>query len=168
MGIGSRLFTARTWRVPPPCTGLFCMGAAMLLVLWPVSVYAQNFEVYCTNNSDGTTTCTGWEGGETLTCVNSLGGTSSCSSGSGRSFVCSRDSGGVASCRKTGSGLMDKPLNNSTDCTYTGDGNFVCNSPRRRSPQLIPGPTLTQPVPIDQPSLIDPKIDFDLIRPLSP
>lgn len=144
--------------------GIHCL----LLPLAAKHAQAQDFKVYCTNNSDGTTTCTGWEGGETLTCVNNVGGTSSCSTGSGRSFVCVRDSGGVASCKKSSNGLSDKPLNNDTDCTYIGEGNFVCSPPRRRSPQIIPAPTLKDPLSIEQPSLISPDQDFNLIKPLAP
>lgn len=130
---------------------------------------AQNFEVYCTNNGDGTTSCSGWEGGETLTCVNNPGGTSSCSTSSGRAFVCILDSGGVASCRRDkGVSALEKPLGGGTECTFTGDGSFTCTPPRKREPALLPSPTLPDPVMIDQPKLINPDVDFDLIQPLSP
>jgi hypothetical protein len=141
--------------------------AAPGLLQQPVS--AQNFEVYCTNNSDGTTTCTGWEGGETLTCVNNAGGTSSCSTSSGRGFDCVLDSGGVASCRRDkGSSAVEKPLGGGTDCTFTGAGNFTCTPPRKQAPEVLPSPTLTQPVVIDQPAGLNPDVDFDVIQPLSP
>lgn len=137
-------------------------------VLWPVlaslPLQAQNFEVYCTNNADGTTTCTGWEGGETLTCVNNPGGTSSCSTSSGRSFVCILDGGGVASCRSDkGVSAVEKPLGGGTDCTFTGSGNFTCVPARKKEPSLLPSPTLSDPVVPDQPL----QIDFDIIQPLN-
>lgn len=154
----------------PSCARILIQAIALLApaaVLLPVS--AQNFEVYCTNNRDGTTSCTGWEGGETLTCVNSPGGTSSCSTATGRGFVCIQDSGGVASCiRDKGSSALDKPLGGGTDCTFTGAGNFTCTPPRKKDPALLASPTLTQPVVIDQPPMINPNVDFDLIKPLSP
>jgi hypothetical protein len=153
------------WNSPPWLTA----AATALLLAIPLQARAQNFQVYCTNNSDGTTTCTGWQGGETLTCVNNAGGTSSCSSSSGRNFVCILDSGGVASCNKAnGPSAIERPAGSGTNCTFTGQGNFTCDPPQRKTPETIPSPRITDPVLIDQPPQIDPSINFDLIQPLSP
>ena len=152
------------------CTRILVYAFALIapaVALFPV--LAQNFQVYCINNGDSTTSCTGWEGGETLTCVNSLGGTSSCSTASGQSFVCVQDSGGVASCgRDKGVSALEKPLGAGTDCTFTGAGSFTCTPPRKKDPALLASPTFIRPVVIDQPSMINPSVDFDLIKPLSP
>ena len=168
MVLDSRLFTPTTIHAQRRWARPLSLAGLLLISVLPTSVHGQSFEVYCTNNSDGTTSCSGWEGGETLTCVNNIGGTSSCSTGSGRGFVCIRESGGVATCRKSSNGAMDKPLNGNTDCTFTGEGNFTCTPPQRRRQQLIPGPVITQPVIPDRPSLINPSVDLDLIQPLSP
>lgn len=139
-------------------------GAIALAIGPPHPAWADAFQVFCTGNSDGTTTCTGWQGGETLTCVNNLGGTSSCSTTSGRSFVCVREPDGVATCNSgNGTAAIERPLGTGTDCTFTGQGNFTCTPQRRR-----PSNPIGAPVIIDQPPLITPGVDFDLIRPLTP
>lgn len=100
---------------------------------------AQQFQVFCVSNNDGTVSCQGWRGGEALTCVSSPGGVSSCSTPSGRRFTCVIESGGVTTCsdpRADGSGRPG------TDCTFTGDGNFVCDPPAAPSQPLLPGPRL--------------------------
>ena len=145
----------------------FVSLAATFLAFPPAQ--AQEFQVYCINSGDGTTTCSGWDGGETLTCVNDAGGVSSCSTPSGRSFICVLDSGGVASCsRGQGVSDFDKSHVGGTDCTFTGDGNFTCSPPQRKQPALLSPPTLTQPVVIDEPPMINPDVDFNLIQPLNP
>ncbi|MCS5690758.1 hypothetical protein NZK33_02015 [Cyanobium sp. FGCU-6] len=124
---------------------------------------AQQFQVFCVSNNDGTVSCQGWRGGETLTCISSRGGVSSCSTPSGRRFTCVIEPGGVTTCsdpRADGSGRPD------TDCTFTGDGNFTCTPPRPPSQPLLPGPRLipstglpslpTTPPVITNPSVFDP------------
>jgi hypothetical protein len=141
---------------------LLLVASTALAVTTPHVGHAQGFQVYCTANADGTTSCTGWQGGETLTCVSNVGGTSSCATSSGRSFVCIQEPGGVATCSKAnGQAAIERPLGSGTDCTYTGQGNFTCAPPGR-------APDTSDPVFIDQPPLINPSVDFDLIQPLAP
>ncbi|MEB3276097.1 MAG: hypothetical protein VKM92_03930 [Cyanobacteriota bacterium] len=98
----------------------------------------------------------------------SPGGTSSCTTPSGRSFVCVRDSGGVWTCRATGQSALERPWGGGTQCTSTGDGNFVCVPAPRRSPDLLPRPGLGGIDPFGQPAEFNPQVDYNLIRPLSP
>lgn len=129
---------------------------------------AQDFQVFCTNNADGTVSCSGWQGGETLTCVVSSGGTSSCTTPSGRGFVCVREPGGVSSCRPNGQSALERPAGGGTECTFTGDGNFVCVPPPRRSPELLPRPGLGGVDPFDQLPRFDVDVPSNLITPLTP
>ncbi|MFU8884059.1 MAG: hypothetical protein ACNA8O_01215 [Cyanobacteriota bacterium] len=117
------------------------------------SSQASTFDVFCTNNSDGTLTCSGWDGGETLTCVSSRGRTTSCSTPSGRSFSCVQGLGGVLSCGKTANqGTMrgDGPR-----CVPAGDGTLVCDEDDPPSEPLLQAP----PVPGAMDRLIGPTID---------
>lgn len=132
---------------------------------------AQEFQVFCTKNGDGTVSCTGWQGGETLTCVLNPGGTSSCSTPSGRSFICVAEPGGVSTCRRNGQSALDRPAGGGIQCTFTGDGNFTCQPPSRRSPELLPRPGLRGDDPFDQfeqSQPFNPNLNFNLIQPLSP
>ena len=144
---------------------LFVIGTA----IWTPLLRAQSFQVYCVNNSDGTTSCSGSQDGEPLTCVNNAGGTISCSTPSGQSFMCVREPGGVATCtRPNGQAAIERPLGTGTDCTFTGQGNVICTPPAPPSRPSIAAPRLADPVVIDQPPLINPSVDFDLIQPLLP
>lgn len=109
------------------------------LLLLPAAARAQSFEVFCVSNNDGTVSCQGWRGGETLTCVASRGGVNSCTTPSGRRFTCVLDAAGVSSCADPPGNRQER---DDTNCTFTGDGNFVCNPPRPRSQPLLPGPQL--------------------------
>lgn len=106
---------------------------------------AQQFQVFCVSNGDGTTTCEGWRGGETLTCVGSRGAVTTCTTPSGRSFTCVLEPGGVTTCADNPGNRVD---DNGTDCTFTGDGNFVCKPPRPAPQPLLPGPRLQDADPI--------------------
>lgn len=136
--------------LPLSLIGLFAMASPLR---------AQQFQVFCVSNNDGTVSCQGWRGGETLTCVGSRGGVSSCTTPSGRRFTCVIEPGGVTTCsdsRANGSG------SSGTDCTFTGDGNFVCDPPAAPSQPLLPGPRLPSvdlPVlPETAPIITDPSV----------
>lgn len=123
-------------------------------------VLASSFDVYCTNNSDGTTTCLGWQGGETLTCVSSLGRTNTCTAPSGLEFTCVLGQSGVASC--SGAVSARRP-DGSAQCVLTGEGNLVCNEQNDRSAPLLDTPVPPASMPDFFPSLnpVIPK-SFDL------
>lgn len=104
-----------------------------------VPLRAQQFQVFCVSNGDGTTTCEGWRGGETLTCVGSRGAVTTCTTPSGRSFTCVLEPSGVTTCADNPS---NRPDADGTDCTFTGDGNFTCQPPAPRSRPLLPAPRL--------------------------
>lgn len=113
---------------------------ALMTALWLLAFQSPgraDFQVYCVSNSDGTVTCEGWQGGETLTCVGSRGGVSSCSTPSGRRFTCVMEAGGVTTCSDN---RTNRPEADGTDCTFTGDGNFTCTPPTPRSAPLLPAP----------------------------
>lgn len=116
-----------------------------------------DFDVFCVANGDGTTTCEGWQGGETLTCVGSRGAVTTCSTPRGRRFTCVLEPGGVTTCADNPANRTDQ---NGTDCTFTGDGNFTCRPPAPRSQPLLPGPELPSiPTPgsvITEPSVFGP------------
>lgn len=118
-----------------PTTLLLALG---LLLAAPRPAHAD-FDVFCVGNGDGTTTCEGWRGGETLTCAGSSGGVSTCSVPSGRRFTCVVARGGVTSCADN---PANRPDADGTDCTFTGDGNFSCRPPGPRGEPLLPGPQL--------------------------
>ena len=103
-------------------------------------VKADTFETYCINNSDGTTSCEGWAGGN-LTCVGSRGGVSSCTSSSGQSFTCVQSARGTVTC-DTGESTKGSTTSNDTRCTPTGNGTLSCNQSPQPSSPLIPGPRL--------------------------
>lgn len=124
-----------------PCTCLLLLGWAVAAL----PLRAQQFQVFCVANNDGTTTCEGWRGGETLTCVGSRGAVTTCSTPSGRTFTCVLEPGGVTTCADNPTNRVDE---NGTDCTFTGDGNFVCRPPRPAASPLLPGPRLQQADPM--------------------
>jgi hypothetical protein len=112
---------------------------------------ASSFDVFCTDNSDGTQTCVGWEGGEALTCIRSRGSTISCSAPSGRSFTCIQALGGVISC--------SNPPNTGRRtagprCVPAGDGSLVCEEEDPPSAPLLQAPGLPSAAePLDAPAL---------------
>ncbi|MFM8524168.1 MAG: hypothetical protein ACKOCM_00860 [Cyanobacteriota bacterium] len=104
----------------------------------PNRALAESFDVYCVPSLNGVSTCSGWSDGGTLTCVASLGGVASCKSTTGRQFSCIQDGNGVTTCQNpnkvTGrSGKGD-------DCTFIGNGSFVCGRQPRSQPDLLPRP----------------------------
>jgi hypothetical protein len=113
----------------------------------PQYVGAGSFETYCVNNSDGTTSCQGWDGGN-LTCVGSRGGVSSCTSSSGQSFTCVQSARGTVTC-DTGDSAGSGTTRNDTRCTPTGNGTLSCNQSPKPSSPLIPEPRL----PDERPNL---------------
>lgn len=128
-------------------------GSRLLLILTllalPSGAQASSFDVYCTDNSDGTQTCLGWEGGETLTCIRSRGSTNTCASPSGRSFICIQSLGGVISCANppSSSGRSAGPR-----CVPAGDGSLVCEEEDGPSTPLIEAPGLPSAAePLDAP-----------------
>lgn len=142
------------------------LGFRMLLLptllALPLSAKASNFDVFCTDNSDGTQTCAGWEGGETLTCIRSRGSTNTCSTPSGRSFTCIQSLGGVISCTNppSGNGRSTGPR-----CVPAGDGSLVCAGEDAPSAPLIESPGLPSAVePFDAPALA-PLLQGDFMNP---
>jgi hypothetical protein len=134
---------------------------SVALALAPVGPARADFEVYCVADGDGrTTSCEGWRGGETLTCVASAAGVSTCAVPSGRRFTCVTGLGGVTSCADN---PANRPDADGTACTFTGDGSFSCTPPTPRSEPLLPAPRLpsltppASPAPvITNPSVFDP------------
>jgi len=120
-----------------PAVLLGCMIGSLVN---PQSSKASQFEIYCVNNSDDTTSCQGWDGG-TLTCVASRGGVSTCTSSAGQSFSCVQSSRGTVSC-DTGESATTGTNENDTRCTPTGNGTLSCNRSPQPSSPLIPGPRL--------------------------
>ena len=106
---------------------------------------AGAFEAYCINNSDGTTSCQGWDGGN-LTCVASRGSVSSCTSSNGQSFNCVQSPRGTVSC-DTGDSNNSVSNENDTRCTPTGNGTLSCNRSAQPSSPLIPRLTLPDGLP---------------------
>lgn len=113
-----------------------------------------DFSVYCVANGDGTTTCEGWRGGETLTCVGSRGAVTSCSTPGGRRFTCVLEPGGVTTCADN---PANRPDADGTNCTFTGDGTFSCQPPAPRAQPLLPGPTMPG-IPADAPVITEPSV----------
>jgi hypothetical protein len=124
--------------------------AAVFFASTPVQ--ASSFDVYCTDNSDGTLTCLGWEGGDTLTCVSSRGSTTTCSTPGGRSFSCVRGLGGVQSCSNPANGTG---RGNGPRCVPAGDGTLVCDEEDPPSEPLLPSPG----IPRSTDSLTRPALD---------
>jgi hypothetical protein len=115
------------------------LPALALPLLLALPARAEPFQVFCVPNNDGTVSCEGWRGGETLTCVASPGGVSSCSTSSGRRFTCVLDGGGVSTCTDNSNNQRDRE---GTNCTFTGEGNFVCDPPTPPGQPLLPSPRL--------------------------
>jgi hypothetical protein len=129
---------------------LLACCTALLFGTGPVQ--ASSFDVYCTNNADGTLTCLGWDGGETLTCVSSRGSITTCSTPTGRSFSCVRGLGGVLSCGPPANGISrgDGPR-----CVPAGDGSLACDEEDPPSEPLLPSPG----IPRSTDSLIRPALE---------
>ena len=102
-------------------------------------VKSNNFDVYCTSNGDQTTTCSGWEGDQGLTCVSNVGGSLSCKASSGQSFVCV-DNLGTASCTN-----QNVTNSQTTQCTFDGGGTSSCAQPEPQSAPLIEAPSIAEP-----------------------
>jgi len=113
------------------------LGCGIIPVIKLQDVKAATFETYCINNSDGTTSCQGWDGGN-LTCVASRGAVSSCTSSTGQSFTCVQSPRGTVSC-DTGDGNKPDRNQNNTRCTPTGNGTLSCDRSPQPSSPLIPG-----------------------------
>ena len=121
-------------------------------------VNAGTFEAYCINNSDGTTSCQGWNGGD-LTCVASRGSVNSCTSSSGQSFTCVQSPRGTVSC-DTGDSDKIGASDNDTRCTPTGNGTLSCNRSAQPSSPLIP--RLSIPNELPDLNLTIPKLNTNL------
>jgi hypothetical protein len=126
---------------------------ALLLTLLalPLGARASSFDVFCTDNFDGTQTCAGWDGGESLTCISSRGSTNTCSTPSGRTFTCIQSLGGVISCTNPPSrnGRSAGP-----SCVPAGDGSLRCEREDAPSAPLIESPGLPSAAePLDAPAL---------------
>jgi len=100
---------------------------------------ATSFDVYCTNNGDQTTTCTGWEGDQDLVCVASAAGALTCRASSGEEFICIRDLG-ATSCTN-----QNRPNSQATQCVFDGGGTSSCATPDPQSAPLIEVPTIVEP-----------------------
>ena len=100
---------------------------------------SNSFDVYCTSNGDQTTTCSGWEGDQDLTCVSNVGGSLSCKASSGQSFVCV-DNLGTASCTN-----QNGTSSQTTQCTFDGGGTSSCAQPEPQSAPLIEAPSIAEP-----------------------
>ena len=127
-----------------PALLLSCLAGSLVE---PRNVNAASFETYCVNNSDGTTSCQGWDGAN-LTCVGSRGGVSSCTSSTGQSFSCVQSARGTVTC-DTGDSAVSGTTRNDTRCTPTGNGTLSCNRSPQPSSPLIPEPRL----PDERPNL---------------
>ena len=103
------------------------------------SAKSNSFDVYCTSNGDLTTTCSGWEGDQDLTCVSNVGGSLSCKASSGQSFVCV-DNLGTASCTN-----QNGTSSQTTQCTFDGGGTSSCAQPEPQSAPLIEAPSIAEP-----------------------
>ncbi len=130
---------------------LYALLAAPLLSSQPLR--AQSFDVFCTNNGDTTVSCSGWEGGETLTCVSNPGRTTTCRTASGRSFSCIQGTGGVTSC---GTDPGQQGNTRETDCNFTGSGNLVCNQAPPPSEPLIAAPKALESPSLSTPAITTP------------
>jgi hypothetical protein len=125
-----------------PAVLLGWMVASLPQIQW---ARAGTFEAYCINNSDGTTSCQGWDGGN-LTCVASRGSVSSCTSSAGQSFNCVQSPRGTVSC-DTGDSDRNNANENDTRCTPTGNGTLSCNQSPQPSSPLIPRLSLPDGLP---------------------
>lgn len=133
---------------PAAAVSLLLFGLGLFAA--PLPAVASSFEVFCTDNSDGTRTCLGWEGGETLTCIRSSGSTITCSAPSGRSFVCTQTLGGVISC----SNPPNRRDRAGPRCVLTGDGNLFCDKEEKPPAPLITPPSVRDAEePLDAPAL---------------
>jgi len=126
-------------RFPHPPLPALALPLLLALPALAPAARAEPFQVFCVSNNDGTVSCSGWRGGETLTCVASPARVNSCSTPSGRRFTCVLDAGGVSTCSDN---PADRPERDGTNCTFTGEGNFVCDPPRPPSQPLLPAPGL--------------------------
>ena len=117
-------------------------------------VKSNSFDVYCTSNGDQTTTCSGWEGDQDLTCVANVGGSLSCKASSGQSFVCVNNSG-TTSCTNQNSASVQ-----TTQCTFDGGGTSSCAQPDPQSSPLIEAPSIAEPTIEIPENLITPTLSL--------
>ena len=143
---------SRPLSLPPGWRALAGVGLLLAFALVGAALPARgsSFDVFCTDNFDGTQTCVGREGGDPLTCTRSRASTISCSSPSGRGFTCTQTLGGVISCSDPPSpGQRGGPR-----CVLTGDGNLLCSEEDQPSPPLLAPPTIPPAEePLDAPAL---------------
>ncbi len=118
---------------------------------------ARDFDVYCTGNRDGTTTCSGWQGNEDLTCVANAGGSLSCRSTSGQNFVCVREFG-TTSCVD-----RDSDQSRTTQCSLEGGGTSSCAQQQENSAPLIEAPSITLPSIREPDNLLTPTLQLPTI-----
>ena len=128
------------------------LNVLFLFYLLPLSANANNFDVYCTVNRDGTTTCSGWQGDEDLTCVSNAGGSLSCQSSSGQRVVCVNEFG-TTSCLDE-----DSDQSRTTQCILDGGGTASCAQQNENSAPLIEAPSITPPSIQEPDNLLSPTL----------
>ncbi len=110
-----------------------------IIILFPRVAQSNSFDVYCTSNGDLTTTCSGWEGDQDLTCVSNVGGSFSCQATSGQSFVCVTNAGTTSCTNKNSTDAQ------TTQCTFDGGGTSSCAQPDPQSAPLLDAPSIAEP-----------------------
>lgn len=138
----------------PLVVQLFLSSLGFLCWLQPVR--SSSFDIFCTDNSDGTQSCSGWEGRETLTCTRSSGSTITCSAPSGRNFTCIQALGGVISCANPPNG---RAPSTGPQCVPAGDGSLVCDVDDQPTAPLLEVPATP---------LVDEPLDRPVLSPLQP
>ena len=103
----------------------FTLSIALIGTLIVQPVKSKDYDVFCVPSLDGVSTCNGWRGNETLTCVASTGGVASCTSTAGEKVTCIEEPGGVTTCKNPNTADQVDSTNN--DCTFIGNGSFRCN-----------------------------------------
>ena len=122
-----------------------CLTAFGLFLATSVTIVsADTLDVYCVPSVDGVSTCSGWKNGETLTCVSSSGGVASCKSSSEQDIICTQSSAGITTCQDPQSTTGASSENE--DCSFIGNGSFICDKKQKTSSDLIPSPINTDDV----------------------
>ncbi len=125
---------------------------------------ANTFDVFCVPSVDGVSSCTGWKGSQSLTCVASRGGVASCKSTTGDAFNCVQEAGGVTTCQSPPNDSMKDKNNN--NCTFIGNGSFSCDKdPQKVESEVIKSPSVGNPFNLESQNNQIPHIDFDLTLP---
>lgn len=130
----------------------FSSRLLFIFLVLPLFANARNFDVYCTGNRDGTTTCSGWQGDQDLTCVSNAGASLSCQSSSGQRVVCVREFG-TTSCVDENS-----DRSRTTQCTLDGGGTSSCAQQEENSSPLIEAPSITPPSISEPDNLLTPTL----------